>query len=77
MKESTKDDLRAASVGVVLLSIDLAIFYGAFKGIMVCVVMTALIVVINALIGVLLAVSEIRTKRDKSVRGESSIHNVV
>lgn len=77
MKESTKDDLRAASVGVVLLLIDLAIFYGAFKGITVCVVMTALIVVINALIGVLLAVSETRTKRRKSAQVENSIRDVV
>lgn len=77
MKESTKDDLRAASVGVVLLLIDLAIFYGAFKGIMVCVVMTALIVVINAFIGVLLAVSETRTKRRKSAQVENSIRDVV
>lgn len=77
MKESTKDDLRAASVGVVLLLIDLAIFYGAFKGIMVCVVMTALIVVINALIGVLLAVSETRTKCRKSAQVENSIRDVV
>lgn len=77
MKESTKDDLRAASVGVVSLLIDLAIFYGAFKGIMVCVVMTALIVVINALIGVLLAVSETRAKCRKSTQVENSIRDVV